>query len=130
MKFMLMLNSPYEYSIESWPQEAVEAHMAYWGMINRELREAGELVEVQGLMPPRHARVVRAGVNGVPAVTDGPFPEAKEWLAGYWMVDVDSPGRAYEIAARASAAPGPGGEPLIIPLEVRQVMAAPAPADG
>lgn len=130
MKFMLMLNSAYEYSIDSWPAEAVEAHLAYWGMINRELREAGELVEVQGLTPPRHARIVRAGKNGVPAVTDGPFPETKEFLAGYWMVDVDSPGRAYEIAGKASAAPGPGGVPLIIPIEVRQVMAAPAPADG
>jgi hypothetical protein len=61
----------------------------------------------------------------VPAVTDGPFPEAKEFLAGYWIVEVDRPERAYEIAAKASAAPGPGGRPLIIPLEVRQVMSAP-----
>jgi hypothetical protein len=58
-------------------------------------------------------------------VTDGPFPESKEFLAGYWIVEVDKPQRAYEIAAKASAAPGPGGKPLIIPIEVRQVMSAP-----
>lgn len=71
--------------------------------------------------------MVRAGKSGVPAVTDGPFPEAKEFLAGYWIVEVDQPQRAYEIAAKASAAPGPGGVPLIIPIEVRQVMSAPTP---
>jgi hypothetical protein len=58
-------------------------------------------------------------------VTDGPFAETKEFLAGYWIVDCDSPERAYEIAARASAAPGPGGAPLNMRIEVRQVMSAP-----
>jgi hypothetical protein len=69
---------------------------------------------------------VRAGKDGKP-VTDGVFPEGKEFLAGYWIVDVDSPDRAYAIAAQASAAPGPGGAPLIMPIEVRQVMSAPPP---
>jgi hypothetical protein len=69
--------------------------------------------------------VVRAGKNGAPEVTDGPFAEAKEFLAGYWIVDVESPTRAYEIAARASAAPGKGGIPLNMPIEVREVMSAP-----
>ena len=58
-------------------------------------------------------------------MTDGPFPEAKEFLAGYWIVDCDTPQRAYEIAARASAAPGKGGEPMNMPIEVREVMSAP-----
>ena len=49
---------------------------------------------------------------GAPVVTDGPFPEAKEFLAGYWIVDVESEERAIEIAAEASAAPGPGGKPI------------------
>jgi hypothetical protein len=71
---------------------------------------------------------VRAGKDGRP-VTDGPFAEAKEFLAGFWIVDVDRPERAYEIAARASAAPGPGGAPLDMPIEVRQVMSGP-PADA
>jgi hypothetical protein len=73
--------------------------------------------------------VVRAGKDGLP-VTDGPFAEAKEFLAGYWLVEVDRPERAYEIAAKASAAPGPGGAPLNMPIEVRQVMSAPLPADA
>src|SRR3712207_9182557 len=83
----------------------------------------------EGLAPPGQARVVRAGKNGAPAVTDGPFPEAKEFLAGYWIVEVDRPERAYEIAAKASAAPGPGGVPLNMPIEVRRVMSGP-PADA
>ena len=62
---------------------------------------------------------------GGPPVTDGVFPESKEFLAGFWIVDVDSAQRAYEIAAKVSSAPGPGGTPLVIPVEVRQVMSAP-----
>jgi len=81
----------------------------------------------EGLSAPGEARVVRAEATGAPVVTDGPFPEAKEFLAGFWIVEVDRPERAYEIAARISAAPGPGGTPLIIPVEVRQVMSAPLP---
>jgi hypothetical protein len=93
--------------------------------VNRELTEKGEFVSGQGLAPPGQARVVRAGKDSAPAVTDGPFPEAKEFLAGFWIVEVEREARAYEIAARISAAPGPGGRPLIIPVEVRQVMSAP-----
>lgn len=69
---------------------------------------------------------MRADENGLP-VTDGVFPESKEFLAGYWIVDVESPERAYAIAAKASMAPGPGGKPLHMELEVRQVMQAPTP---
>lgn len=68
--------------------------------------------------------MVRAGANGEP-VTDGVFPETKEFLAGYWIVDVETPERAYAIAAKASAAPGVGGAPLNMPIEVRQVMSGP-----
>ena len=67
-------------------------------------------------------RVVRANKDGTPAITDGPFAESKEVLAGYWIIDVESANRAYELAARASAAPGPGGAPLFMPIEVRPVM--------
>jgi hypothetical protein len=90
-----------------------------------ELKNAGELVSAQGLASPGQARVVRAGKAGAPEVTDGPFPEAKEFLAGYWIVDVETPEQAYAIAARASLAPGPGGRPLHLPIEVREVMSAP-----
>ena len=92
--------------------------------LNRKLKANGEFVDAQGLTPPGEAKLVRAGKNGVP-VTDGPFAESKEFLVGYWIVDVDRPERAYEIAGEASSAPGPGGTPLIIPVEVRQVMSVP-----
>ena len=126
MKYLLMINVPHaagEY--ESWAPEAWQAHLDYLRRMNRGLTESGELAGVQALAPPGRARVVRAGRNGVPAVTDGPFPEAKEFLAGFWMVDVDSPERAYQIAAQGSAAPGPDGAPLNMPIEVRRVMSGP-----
>ena len=128
MKYMLMMNAPLdaEYKIMSWPKKDIEAHVAYWDRLNHELREAGELVSVEALSPPARARRVRADKNGLP-VTDGVFPETKEFLAGYWIVDVDSSERAYAIAAKASMAPGPGGKPLHMALEVRQVMRAPTP---
>ena len=128
MRFMLMMHAPRvtgDYQINSWSPEDLKAHMAFMHSFNNELTKAGELVGAEGLASPGEAKVVRAGKNGVPAVTDGPFAEAKEFLAGYWIVEVDRPERAYEIAAKASAAPGPGGGPLILPIEVRQVMRAP-----
>jgi hypothetical protein len=129
MRYLLMINaSPgtKEWDIFTWPPEDVKAHLAYWNRLNQSLRESGELVGVEALAAPKEARLVRAGQGGQPAVTDGVFPESKEFLAGYWIVDVERPERAYEIAATASAAPGPGGTPLIIPIEVRQVMRSPA----
>lgn len=123
MKYILMMNTPERgaYSIFSWPKKDVEAHIAYWKSLNTELEKLGELVAVEGLTSPDQAKLVRAGKNGAP-VTDGVFPESKEFLAGYWIVDVDRPERAYEIAAQASAAPGPGGTALNMAIEVRQVM--------
>jgi hypothetical protein len=93
----------------------------------QKLRAAGELAAAEGLAGPDQAKLVRAGKDGKP-VTDGVFPESKEFLAGYWIVDVDSAERAYEIAGEASAAPGPGGAPLNLAIEVRQVMSAPPDA--
>jgi hypothetical protein len=125
MKYILMMHTPRgsgEYQHTTWSGEDFTAHMAFLNQLNKELTASGELVSIEALAPPGHARVVRAGRDGLPAVTDGPFPEAKEFLAGYWIVDVDRPERAYEIAARASAAPGPGGGPLRMPIEVRPVM--------
>jgi hypothetical protein len=129
MRYMLMMHAPRgtgDYQVNNWSPQDLEAHIGFMHSFNKELRETGELVGAEGLAPPGQAKVVRAGNNGVPAVTDGPFAEAKEFLAGYWIVEVDKPERAYEIAAKASAAPGPGGKPLVIPIEVRQVMSAPA----
>ena len=127
MKFMLMMNAPRgtgDWGVMKWSEEDLKAHIRFMKSFNRELQEAGELVGGEGLAAPAQARVVRAGKNGAP-ITDGIFPEAKEFLAGYWIVDVERPERAYEIAAFASAAPGPGGAPLNMPIEVREVMSAP-----
>ncbi|HEX6368491.1 MAG TPA: YciI family protein [Longimicrobium sp.] len=128
MKYILMMHTPRgtgEYQYHDWPPAAWQAHLDYWGDLNRSLTESGEMVEVRALTPPSQGKLVRAGSRGVP-LTDGPFPESKEFLAGFWIVDVDGPERAYEIAARASAAPGPDGAPLNMPLEVRPVMSGPA----
>ena len=127
MKYMLMMNAPRgtgDYQISSWSREDLERHIAFMHRFNKELTESGEFVAGEGLAPPGEAKLVRAAKNGVP-VTDGPFPESKEFLAGYWIVEVDRPERAFEIAAKASTAPGPGGAPLILPIEVRQVLSAP-----
>ena len=108
----------------AWPKKDIQAHIAFMKGFSKELSESGELVATEGLAVPDRAKVVRAGKDGAP-ITDGVFPESKEFLAGYWIVDVESPERAYAIAACASAAPGPGGVLLNMPIEVRQVMSGP-----
>jgi hypothetical protein len=127
MQFMLMMLGTRKdtESVLSWPPADFEAHVRFMMRFAESLHEAGELVTAQGLDMPVNAKVVRAGDGGKPLVTDGPFAETKEFLAGFWIVDVPGPERAYEIAAAASAAPGPGGKPLGIPIEVRKVMQAP-----
>jgi hypothetical protein len=128
MKYMLMMHARRgsgDWQVNEWTPDDLKAHIVFMRDLNRDLKESGELVGAEGLAAPGEARLVRAGKNGGPPVTDGPFAESKEFLAGFWLVDVDRAERAYEIAARASAAPGPGGTPLIIPIEVRQVMSAP-----
>ena len=126
MKYILMMTGPWKgiEPIGTWPKKDVQAHIAFMVGLNKELRAAGEFVSAEGLASPQEAKLVRAGRDGAP-ITDGVFPEAKEYLAGYWIVDVESPEQAFAIAARASAAPGPGGAPLNMPIEVRQVMSGP-----
>jgi hypothetical protein len=128
MKYMLMMNTPGggPYQISRWAQADFKAHIAFMMSFGKKLRESGELVSAEGLAGPDQAKRVRAGGDGQP-ITDGVFPESKEFLAGYWIVDVVSPERAYAIAAEASAAPGPGGAPLNMPIEVRQVLSGPPP---
>ena len=128
MKFMLMMNAPRgagDYQINSWTPDELKAHMAFMHRLNKELMDAGERVLAEGLASPGQAKLVKAAKKGGPPVTDGVLPEAKEFLAGFWIVDVKSAERAYEIAAKASLAPGPGGAPLFLPIEVRQVLSAP-----
>jgi hypothetical protein len=114
-------------AMDTWTPEEVRAHMQHMHRLNEELEAAGERVDAQGLAGPQAARIVRAN-GGSPLVTDGPFPETKEFLAGYLIVDCADEQRAIAVAAQMSAAPGPGGAPLNMPIEVRPVLAAP-PAD-
>jgi hypothetical protein len=126
MKYILMMNCPktgYD-TFGAWPKKDLEAHIAFMHSFNKSLHESGEFVAAEGLDNPHEAKVVRAANDGAP-ITDGVFPEAKEFLAGYWIVQVETPEQAYAIAARASAAPGPGGSPMNMPIEVRQVMSGP-----
>jgi hypothetical protein len=129
MRYMLMMNAPRaasgEYQVNNWAPEDFTAHIAFMNDFNKELTAAGEWVDGQGLASPGQAKLVRASKNGGPPVTDGVFPETKEFLAGYWIVEVDSEARAHTIAAKASTAPGPGGAPLYMSIEVRQVMSGP-----
>lgn len=125
MKYIVMMNTMKAgHGVPSWPKKDLQAHIAFMMGLNKELHERGELVSAEGLSFPNQAKLVRADKDGRP-VTDGVFPESKEFLAGFWIIDVDSPERAYDIAARISAAPGPGGAPLNMPIEVRPVMSAP-----
>ena len=127
MKYILMMNTMKAgHGVPQWPRKDLQAHIAFMMTLNKELHEAGELVSAEGLSFPDQAKLVRAGKNGLP-ITDGVFPESKEFLAGFWIIDVDSPERAYEIASKVSAAPGPGGAPLNMPIEVRPIMSAPPP---
>ena len=126
MKYILMMNGPrnaYE-RFGSMSTEDIQAHIGFMMKMQKDLEESGELVSAEGLADPREAKLVRAGKNGEP-ITDGVFPEAKEYLAGYWIVDVENTQRAYAIAAKGSAAPGPGGAPMNMAIEVRQVMSGP-----
>lgn len=132
MKFIMVMNVPKgtgDYQINNWSPEDFKAHIAFMHRYNTELKGAGEWVAAEGLTPPSEAKLVRAGKDGTPA-TDGVFAESKEFLAGYWIVDVDSAERACELAAKASAAPGPGGAPLNMAIEVRPIMSGPLPTEG
>ena len=129
MRFMLLQNyGPVESDcppMTEWSPEDIKAHIAFQQALNAELAELGELVDAQGLAGPEQARFVVSDGASAPVITDGPFPESKELLAGYRLIDVETVGRALEIAARASAAPGLGGAPMNMPIEVRQVMSGP-----
>lgn len=129
MKFMLIMNSPRDGYTQymNWPKKILEANFAFMENFSKKLATAGELVGTAGLASPEQAKRVRAGKDGKP-ITDGVFPESKEYLAGYWIVDVPSAERAYEIAAEASTAPG---DTVLAPdgsridhfwIEVRQIM--------
>lgn len=123
MKFILMMSgtkaSWNEYT--KWSKEDLARNTAFMRALSKELKDSGVFVATEGLAWPGDAKIVRAGKNGEP-ITDGVFPESKEFLAGYWIIDVENPEQAYRIAAQVSGAPGPGGRQGGLPIEVRQVM--------
>ncbi|WP_432173489.1 YciI family protein [Streptomyces sp. Tue6028] len=124
-KFLLLVNHDggmFEEPMDEWAPSDITAHFNYYEALTKELVASGEMVQFTGLADPRLARVVRSDGAAAPVVTDGPFPESKEVLAGFNVIDVASEARALEIAARISAVPGPGGVPTRQPVEVRQVM--------
>jgi hypothetical protein len=122
MKYILMMTGTKAGvdTYRAWSKKDIDAHMAVLKGINKQLSESGEFVVTEGLAGPDQAKVVRGEKDGRP-ITDGIFPESKEFLLGYWIVDVKTPERAYAIAGRISAAPGPGGVPTNMPIEVRQI---------
>ena len=126
MKYILMMSAKKEVFewFSKWPKEDLQANMAFMRAFSQELKDEGVFVATEGLAWPDQARIVHAGKDGEP-ITDGVFPESKEFLAGYWIVDVESQEQAYKIAARASLAPAPAGTEGTMPIEVRQIMSGP-----
>jgi hypothetical protein len=114
-------------SIAEWSQGDLQVHIEFQIALNGELSALGELVDAQGLARPESALFVTSDGRQPPVVSDGPFPETKELVAGYRVIEVSPLERATEIAARASAAPGIGGEPIRQPIEVREILSAPEP---
>ena len=125
MKYLLIVNfepGVAHAPMEEWNPEEIEAHLDYYRVLNRELERNGELVQMEVLAGPDLGKIVTSDGLSAPVVTDGPFQEFKEWIAGFQMVDVESEARAIDIAAQVSAVPGPGGRAIQQPIIVRQVM--------
>jgi hypothetical protein len=126
MKYMLLMNATRTdlASFGAMSPGDIGAHLGFMDRMNEELQASGEWVVAEGLTMPDQAKLVRARNDG-PPVTDGPFPESKEFLAGFWILECKSLERAIEIAAKISAAPGRGGAPMNFPVELRPVGVAP-----
>ena len=109
--------------MEEWTPDEVTAHIAFMNHVADVLAERGEYVDSQALSPD--GTFVRFDSEGKPPVTDGPFAETKDLIAGWMVIDVDSVERAHEAAAFLSSAPGPGGKPLQEWIEVRPFLEMP-----
>jgi hypothetical protein len=123
MKYILLMTGTKEGvdAYKAWSEKDIQTHFAHLAKVQKDLSKSGEFVATEGLGMPQQAKLVRAGKDLAP-ITDGVFPEAKEFVLGYWIVDVETAERAYEIAALLSGGPGPGGARLSMPIEVRQIM--------
>jgi hypothetical protein len=109
--------------MERWTPEEVENHVQFMVDFAERLKNTGEFVEHQALSP--EGTWVRHDGPGRPPVTDGPFAETKDLIAGWMVIDVESEARAHEAAAYLSSAPGKGGQPLHEWLELRPFLTAP-----
>jgi hypothetical protein len=126
MKFMVQMNVKHgPYQMEGWAPEDIKRMVGFMDDLNKDLKTAGQWVTAEGLVSPEQTRLVTAKADGSPSVTDGPFAESKEFIAGFWIIDVKDEAEAYKFAARVSSCPGPGGKPLNMPVEVRAVGEAP-----
>ena len=126
MKFMVQMNvkrGPYQ--MQGWSPDDVKRMVGFMNDLNKSLKASGQFVVAEGLVSPDQARLVTANGDGHPSVTDGPFAESKEFIAGFWIIDVKNADEAYRFAARVSSCPGPGGKALNMPVEVRAVGEAP-----
>jgi hypothetical protein len=126
MKFMVQMNvtrGPYQ--MQGWAPEDVKRMVGFMNDLNTDLKASKQWVVAEGLVSPDQARLVTANGDGSPSVTDGPFAESKEFIAGFWIIDVKDADEAYRFAAKVSSCPGPGGKPLNMPVEVRAVGEAP-----
>ena len=109
--------------MDQWTPDEVDAHIQYMRDFAARLERSGEFVESRELSPD--GVWVRSDGEGRPPVTDGPFAETKDLIAGWMVIDVDNYERAVELAGELSAAPGAGGEPIHEWLEVRPVLSEP-----
>jgi hypothetical protein len=108
--------------MEQWTPEEVDAHVRYMAAFAKRLEQTGEFVTELALSPD--GAFVRSGGEGRPPITDGPFAETKDLIAGFMIIDVSSWDRAVELAGELSAAPGAGGRPILEWLEVRPFLAS------
>ena len=126
MRYMMQMNvKGGSYQMEGWEPKDIKAMVGFMDSFNAELKKNGQWVSGEGLVAPEFARIVKADDQGRPVVTDGPFAESKEFIAGFWIVKVKDEAEAFALAAKVSTCPGPGGKPLNMPLEVRAVGEAP-----
>ena len=109
--------------MDRWTPEEIDAHVAYMEDFAKRLEKSGEYVDGQALAP--EGAWVRYDGEGRPPVRGGPFPETKDLIAGWMIIDVDSWERAVELAGELSAAPGAGGKPIHEWLEVRPFLGGP-----
>ncbi|MFF0451254.1 YciI family protein [Streptomyces sp. NPDC004609] len=104
----------------AWSEKELQAMFEFMGAVNNDLAESGELLDGNGLSDPAETRFVLAGKDGRPVITDGPYSETKEVVAGYWLLECESLDRVTEIASRVAACPVPKGS-VPTPVVIRTI---------